>query len=300
MFFIHFENWQDKMVLYSHPVVLAVLFLPALCENLVIQNVTDLIINERENENGRRTCVLGDKQQRQREKYCNKEYASIKEFKHENKKKKEQAIKWIKDCIVDYYCFKKHGANDEWIEQPSSKGLIEHPHFEQSALFSNFFFKIYSNWHNTKKQWANETTNLLYITAARYVYVTYLLYQESRPQDQKGKYVKGEKGRLVPSEVKMKPDKIHLDYFILPQYSCYPLPIGSATATSDYDVSLIGPKSGELVANFNDKFQEEFKVPSETVFDTNIYAYSLEYAIPSKIKGELLNLHRQNQIYDRK
>ena len=90
MFFIHFENWQDKMVLYSHPVVLAVLFLPALCENLVIQNVTDLIINERENENGRRTYVLGDKQQRQREKYCNKEYASIKEFKHENKKKKSR------------------------------------------------------------------------------------------------------------------------------------------------------------------------------------------------------------------
>ena len=143
----------------------------------------------------------------------------------------------------------------------------------------------------------DERTSLLYITAARYVFATYILYQESRPQNEDGTYIDGEKGRLVPCEVKMKTDDIHIDYFILPEYSCYPSPIGSATATSDYDVSLIGPKSGELVANFNDKFKEMFGEASEIVFDTNIYAYSLEYAIPSKVRGKLRSSHTQNQIF---
>ena len=64
-------------------------------------------------------------------------------------------------------------------------------------------------------------------------------------------------------------------------------------APSDYDVGLVGPKSGDLLANFNDKFEEMFGKSSEEVFDTNIYAYTLEYAIPSKFEGtaSYLNLH---------
>ena len=86
----------------------------------------------------------------------------------------------------------------------------------------------------------------------------------------------------------MTADNTLVDKYILPECSCYPSPIGSATATSDYDVSLIGPKSGDLVANFNDKFNEIFQKHSETFFDTNIYAYALEYAMPSKIKVSCL------------
>ena len=62
-------------------------------------------------------------------------------------------------------------------------------------------------------------------------------------------------------------------------------------APSDYDVGLVGPKSGDLLANFNDKFEEMFGKSSEEVFDTNIYAYTLEYAIPSKFEGTAKCLH---------
>ena len=285
------------MMLYFQPVLLVVLFLPAPYENLVIPNLSDSKINKTKNHNGRRGCVYGEEQLQLRAKYCNEQVESSQVIQHENEEQREKAIKWIRDCIVDYYCFKKHEAYDEWIKQPSLKGLLDQPHFKVAAKFSESFFTKYRNWQNTKKQWADDKTSLLYITAARYVLATYILYQESRPQDETGIYKEGQKGRLVPCEVKMKTDSTLIDQYILPEYSCYPFPIGSATATSDYDVSLIGPKSGELVANFNDKFKEMFGEASEIVFDTNIYAYSLEYAIPSKIQGKLRSIHTQNQIF---
>ena len=57
-------------------------------------------------------------------------------------------------------------------------------------------------------------------------------------------------------------------------------PVGSATSTSDYDASLVGGQSGLVTARFNEMFQEKFHMPSEEVLDTNIYAFSLEYAMP--------------------
>ena len=285
------------MMLHFQLVVLVASFLPAPYENLVIPNLASSKINKRENHNRRRSCVLGETQLQERAKTCQNNFQTSLAIKHENDEETQKAIIWIKQCIVEYYCFKKHEDHDEWIEQPSLKGLLDQPHFQVAADFSEKFFKIYANWQDTKKQWVDDRTSLLYITAARYVFATYILYQESRPQNEDGTYIDGEKGRLVPCEVKMKTDDIHIDYFILPEYSCYPSPIGSATATSDYDVSLIGPKSGELVANFNDKFKEMFGEASEIVFDTNIYAYSLEYAIPSKVRGKLRSSHTQNQIF---
>ena len=76
---------------------------------------------------------------------------------------------------------------------------------------------------------------------------------------------------------------------------CFPAPYGSTSATSDYDVGLIGKNSGLVVAEFNKRFEDSvttsplvvghFGKPSELVFDTNIYAYSLEYAMPSLFEG---------------
>ena len=83
---------------------------------------------------------------------------------------------------------------------------------------------------------------------------------------------------------------------------CFPKPCGSTSPTSDYDVSLIGQESGLVVAEFNKRFEAPindapmdykslgktasyFGKPSEQVFDTNIYAYSLEYAMPSLYDG---------------
>ena len=62
---------------------------------------------------------------------------------------------------------------------------------------------------------------------------------------------------------------------------CFPKPYGSATYKSDYDVGLIGKDSGTVTQKFNSYFQTTFKLPSELVFDTNVYAYTLEFAMPS-------------------
>ena len=281
---------------YFQLVLLVVLFLPAPYENLVLPNRADSKLNKRKNHNGPRRCVLGEEQLRERAEECNRNFTFSK-FDRNNGEERGRAIAWIKNCIVDYYCFKKHETFDEWIEQPSFNGSLDQQYFEVAATFSQEFFKIYANWQDTKKQFNEDRTSLLYITAARYVYTTFVLYQESRPQHENGSYIEGQKGRLVPCEVIMTTDNTLVDQYILPAYSCYPSPIGSATATSDYDVSLIGPKSGDLVANFNDKFKEIFDKDSETLFDTNIYAYALEYAMPSKIHGKLLSIFTQNQIF---
>ena len=62
---------------------------------------------------------------------------------------------------------------------------------------------------------------------------------------------------------------------------CFPKPYGSATYKSDYDVGLIGKDSGTVTQEFNRYFQDKFKLPSELVFDTNVYAFTLEFAMPS-------------------
>jgi hypothetical protein len=69
---------------------------------------------------------------------------------------------------------------------------------------------------------------------------------------------------------------------------CYPEPYGTASCTSDYDVGLIGKDSGFITAKFNEYFQDPntgFGKPSEMVFDTNVYAFTLEYSMPSIFSG---------------
>ena len=75
--------------------------------------------------------------------------------------------------------------------------------------------------------------------------------------------------------------------------SGYPAPYGSASYKSDYDVGLIGTGSGSLTVRFNDYFQTNFKKPSEFVFDTNVYAFTLEFAIPSMFINPPMNFQPQ-------
>jgi hypothetical protein len=71
-----------------------------------------------------------------------------------------------------------------------------------------------------------------------------------------------------------------------PKYVCFPEPYGTASPTSDYDVGLIGPNGGSVTIKFNQEFNTKFNgIASEEVLDTNIYAYSLEYAIPQAFVG---------------
>ena len=103
----------------------------------------------------------------------------------------------------------------------------------------------------------------MYITAARYLYVTHVLYLKSG-------------GKLIPCSSSGKKITIPASGV------CYPKPYGTASCTSDYDVGLVGRDAGILTKNFNEYFQnrEPFEKPSELVFDTNVYAFTLEYAMP--------------------
>jgi len=52
-------------------------------------------------------------------------------------------------------------------------------------------------------------------------------------------------------------------------------------------VGLIGKDAGYVTEKFNEYFQGEdgFEKPSEMVFDTNVYAFTLEYAMPFLFAG---------------
>ena len=174
----------------------------------------------------------------------------------------KEAVDWITKCIVDEYNFEANKDEDEWISQPDFKDVLETPTFGKRAARVQAFFEVWNNWDDTKKSFDN--TALLKITAARYLLVTSILYTQSSipkltpcSKSQEGKYVIPLKG------------------------VCYPAPYGSASYKSDYDVGLIGTESGSLTERFNKYFQTNFNKPSEFVFDTNVYAFTLEFAIPS-------------------
>ncbi|XP_032236839.1 uncharacterized protein LOC116617858 [Nematostella vectensis] len=148
------------------------------------------------------------------------------------------------------------------------KGEKRSDYFKKVANRIEKFFMRNNDWEATKERSIyKDNGRLLAITDARYLYVTHLLFELSEErltgcQEQDGK-------TKVPDEV------------------CFPAPYGSASPTSDYDVGLIGPESGSLTAKFNDYFEKHkegdqllFGKPSERVFDTNIYAFTLEYAMP--------------------
>jgi hypothetical protein len=58
---------------------------------------------------------------------------------------------------------------------------------------------------------------------------------------------------------------------------CSAVSVGTATPTSDYDLSIYGSQSGKVVKDFNDVFRKIFKKESGDIFDTNVYgSYSFE------------------------
>lgn len=163
---------------------------------------------------------------------------------------------------------------DEWEKQPTFKGVLTDNHFIAAADRVKKFFLRNNDWDITKRKFRTDggCTDLLYITAARYLLVTRILHVQSR-------------GKLIPCE-KTKDDKISIP---VSAGVCYPAPpSGSATCTSDYDVSLVGEDAGFLIDNFNNYFQNGvygFGKPSDIVFDTNVYAFTLAYAFPVNFVG---------------
>ena len=181
----------------------------------------------------------------------------------------QQDLAWMKTNIVDKYKFVKDTTRDIWTYQPDFKGLLGTPEFVDAANRVKTFFVRNNDWETAKKnpefRTAQSCLNLLYITAARYLFVTHVLYVQSN-------------NKLQPCV--STPDK----KITIPDSGvCYPAPYGSATCTSDYDVGLVGKDAGVLTEKFNQYFQgaQGFGKPSELVFDTNVYAFTLEYAMPS-------------------
>ena len=174
----------------------------------------------------------------------------------------------MKANIVDRYGFVKDPKMDGWIKQPNFKGEIGTYEFVTAANRVKSFFEKHSDWDTTKQNPAfrskESCLKLLYITAARYLLVTHILYTESD-----GKVVICERNADHKVEI---PDSV-----------CFSEPYGGASCTSDYDVSLVGKDAGYVTEKFNNYFQsaDGFGKPSEIVFDTNVYAFTLEYAMPS-------------------
>lgn len=105
---------------------------------------------------------------------------------------------------------------------------------------SKKFFEGNNDWNELKKR---PCLDLFYITGARYLFVTKILYEQS---DKK----------LKPCIKRTYGGK---EYEIPESGVCFPAPYGSATCTSDYDVGLIGRDSGILTRKFNEYFQKTFR-----------------------------------------
>ena len=178
-------------------------------------------------------------------------------------------IIWIQEEIVGPYGFKKDPEIDEWKQQPSFENDLGTAKFREVALKALKFFKINIEWESSKNK--KSCSNLLYMTAARYLLVTHILYEQSGKKLIACKQV-GEYGKMKK--------------FVIPDSGvCFPKPYGSATCKSDYDVGLIGKDAGILTKKFNNYFQTTFGKPSELVFDTNVYAFTLEFSMPSIFHG---------------
>ena len=193
-------------------------------------------------------------------------------------------ILWIENEIVKNYEFKKHTQKDEWVQQPSFENSLIAKTGELTTFASlagkaqKFFTQTENNdWDRSKK--TRSCINLLYITAARYLLVTYILYEQSGTRLTACQEVRDDYGKLIS--------------LVIPDSGvCFPKPYGSATCKSDYDVGLIGKDAGFLAKKFNDFFEITFGKPSELVFDTNVYAFTLEFAMPSifqKLPREFAN-----------
>lgn len=154
--------------------------------------------------------------------------------------------------------------------------MLSFVHHNRKA--QEFFTQTKDNdWDRSKK--TGTCINLFYITAARYLVVTYILYEQSGTRLTACQEVRDDYGKLIS--------------LVIPDSGvCFPKPYGSATCKSDYDVGLIGKDAGFLTKKLNDFFEIAFGKPSELVFDTNFYAFTLEFAMPS-IFGFAVNFKMQ-------
>ncbi|KAJ7382001.1 hypothetical protein OS493_037760 [Desmophyllum pertusum] len=86
-------------------------------------------------------------------------------------------VNWIINDIVVPYGFKKHKTKNEWESQPTFEGFLGTTKFNADGTNAEEFFKENNDWNTLKAK--RTCLDLLYITAARYVLVTNILYEQS-------------------------------------------------------------------------------------------------------------------------
>ena len=214
-------------------------------------------------------------------------------YRFEDPEVTEDDITWM-DEIIKEYGFENHSKAAMWTKQPSFKDKLGTNKFMTAAeKAKQFFLKFKPNrgispWELLQKVTKNQNYKLLKITAARYLLVTHILW-----------YVSGEK-LTACKEKRSSYTDIPQSWEIPEGGVCFPKPYGSATYKSDYDVGLIGKDSGTVTQEFNSYFQKTFGLPSELVFDTNVYAFTLEFAMPSMFPSLplsfTLGLHKLEQF----
>ena len=215
-------------------------------------------------------------------------------YRFEDPKVEDKDIVWM-DKIIDSYGFKENSGGDMWTEQPSFEDRLEENEFEKHAKKAKDFFQKFitnsgkSPWKLLQDVTKGQKNKLLKITAAMYLLVTYILWS-----------VSGKKLTACKEERKIYTD-IPESWEIPENGVCFLKPYGSATYKSDYDVGLIGKNSGTVTQKFNNYFDTNFqKIPSELVFDTNVYAYTLEFAMPAMFLSLpslfISDLHKLEQL----
>ena len=189
--------------------------------------------------------------------------------------KDEDFVKFCKECIEKPYGFKASDDMKMWKKPlPNFENDLKKGSFIKIAEGAEKFFKKETggktrDWDQLKSEYKYKfmygaCQNMLHIVAARQLYVTYVITKVG-PQDIKLCETQGNKGE---------------EQFIIPTSACFPRNPGSARCSSDYDVSLIGPKAGGIVSDYWKYFKKTFGMSSEALFDNNLYAFSLEMALP--------------------
>ena len=195
-------------------------------------------------------------------------------------------VDFFKRCIVQIYGFRIKDPKRpiEFLSPlPSfTKEQVSKNTFEQAALIVEGFIMKHKSWKTISKTFVKmkgtqieNCEDMLYITAARYLYYIYVLHKQ------------------MPTITECKTENDINKRIILPDNSaCYPQQAGSLMCTSDADVSLVGELSGVTASQYNTYFKQKYGeqpicgenedelCTTDVLMDNNIYALSLEFAVP--------------------
>ena len=192
-------------------------------------------------------------------------------------------LDFFKTCITKYYCFVA-GGKDRWTTVPKfrrgknwMRNSLEKRYFKKVAKRVELFFIRNNDWQRTvaavrSLQGGGSCSQLLHVVAARYLYVVYVM-------------------RLLSDAFSFYPCRRNgQKRYKAPTHGACFIPPTEITCYSDYEIKLLGGRSGTLTGLFNQFFREPvgkdpavpgFGKSPEEIFGANVVAFQLEYAMPN-------------------